>query len=107
MARLPIPGSDNGAWGSILNDFLDVEHNSDGTHNIPTMQSTVQKGQANGYAPLDSSTKLDVAFLPSIPQSQVTGLAAELAGKIDTGALTYNVVDYGAKADGKRLRGVV
>lgn len=31
MARLPIPGSDTNSWGSILNDFLNVEHNSDGT----------------------------------------------------------------------------
>lgn len=31
MARLPNPGSDDGVWGSLLNDFLGVEHNSDGT----------------------------------------------------------------------------
>ncbi len=31
MARLPTPGSDDGTWGQVLNDFLDVEHNSDGT----------------------------------------------------------------------------
>lgn len=31
MARLPLPGSDNGTWGSILNDFLSVEHNGDGS----------------------------------------------------------------------------
>ena len=31
MARLPVPGSDNGTWGNVLNDFLEVEHNSDGT----------------------------------------------------------------------------
>lgn len=31
MARLPTPGSDDGQWGNILNDFLSVEHNSDGT----------------------------------------------------------------------------
>ncbi len=31
MARLPIPGSDDGDWGDILNDFLSVEHNDDGT----------------------------------------------------------------------------
>lgn len=31
MSRLPTPGSDEGAWGDILNDFLSVEHNSDGT----------------------------------------------------------------------------
>lgn len=31
MARLPISGSDEGTWGTILNDFLSVEHNNDGT----------------------------------------------------------------------------
>lgn len=31
MARLPIPGGDEGAWGQVLNDFLSVSHNSDGT----------------------------------------------------------------------------
>lgn len=31
MSRLPQPGSDNGTWGGILNDFLGVSHKSDGT----------------------------------------------------------------------------
>ncbi len=31
MARLPTPGGDDGTWGSILNDFLNQEHNPDGT----------------------------------------------------------------------------
>lgn len=31
MARLPIPGSDDGAWGAVLNEFLQVAHNADGT----------------------------------------------------------------------------
>ncbi len=31
MTRLPIPGQDDGAWGQILNDFLEVEHNPNGT----------------------------------------------------------------------------
>lgn len=31
MARLPILGSDNGEWGSILNDFLQTSHNGDGS----------------------------------------------------------------------------
>jgi hypothetical protein len=31
MARLPVPGSDDSTWGQILNNFLDVEHNPDGT----------------------------------------------------------------------------
>lgn len=31
MSRLPIPGSDIGTWGVVLNDFLKVSHNSDGS----------------------------------------------------------------------------
>lgn len=31
MARLPTLGGDDGTWGAILNDYLSVEHNSDGT----------------------------------------------------------------------------
>lgn len=31
MVRLPTPGSDDGAWGDLLNEFLRVEHNADGT----------------------------------------------------------------------------
>jgi len=33
-ARLPTPGGDDGTWGQILNDYLDVEHNTDGTLKI-------------------------------------------------------------------------
>jgi hypothetical protein len=29
--RLPTPGADNGSWGDLLNAFLGVEHNTDGT----------------------------------------------------------------------------
>jgi hypothetical protein len=31
MARLPVPGSDAQLWGNLLNDFLSIEHNTDGT----------------------------------------------------------------------------
>lgn len=31
MARLPIPGSDKGSWGSVLNDFLSQAHEADGS----------------------------------------------------------------------------
>lgn len=31
MARLPIPGSDAGNWGQILNDYLSAAHKADGT----------------------------------------------------------------------------
>src|SRR5579859_3830704 len=72
MSRLPIPGSDDGTWGNILNDFLDVEHNADGSLKIRTdgtFQLASQKGAASGYAPLDGSSKVPLANLP-LPLTQ-------------------------------------
>lgn len=40
MARLPIPGSDDGIWGDILNEFLGVSHASDGTVKSGAVGST-------------------------------------------------------------------
>lgn len=34
MARLPVPGSDDGTWGQLLNDFLNIAHNTDGSLRI-------------------------------------------------------------------------
>jgi hypothetical protein len=36
--RLPKPGSDAGDWGTILNAFLEVAHNADGTLQSDTIQ---------------------------------------------------------------------
>lgn len=43
MARKPIPGGDPGAWGNVLNSFLDVAHNDDGSLRNGTVgASTIQ-----------------------------------------------------------------
>lgn len=39
MARLPAVGGDSNNWGSILNEYLSVEHNTDGT-----LKNAVKKG---------------------------------------------------------------
>lgn len=39
MARLPVPQSDNGVWGTVLNEFLSVSLNSDGTLKASTIAS--------------------------------------------------------------------
>jgi lysophospholipase L1-like esterase len=36
VARLPVPGSDDNNWGTILNEFLSVENNADGSLKIRT-----------------------------------------------------------------------
>ncbi len=53
MARLPIPGGDDGQWGEILNNYLRIEHNSDGTHKTigvnrgGTGATTIEGARAN------------------------------------------------------------
>ncbi|MFZ1459085.1 MAG: hypothetical protein WAT17_04360 [Candidatus Saccharimonadales bacterium] len=37
MSRLPVVGSDDNSWGTVLNDYLSVAHNSDGTQKISTI----------------------------------------------------------------------
>jgi len=90
MVRLPTPGSDDGVWGQLLNDYLAVSHNTDGTltsgvvanaqvasgaaiaqskiSNLTTdlaaKEDVANKGAASGYAPLNSSSKVPVANLP-------------------------------------------
>ncbi len=70
MARLPTPGSDSGSWGAILNDFLAQSHNTDGTlksNSVTTAgaESTTNKGQPSGYAPLDNTGKVPLTNLPA------------------------------------------
>lgn len=70
MARLPIPGGDDGSWGSVLNDFLATAHNTDGTLKSAAIQSAgaesvSNKGVAGGYAPLDGSGLVPAANLPA------------------------------------------
>ncbi len=80
MVRLPIPGSDENQWGTILNNFLGVAHNSDGTLKFGTTSGTAaegndsritgaeqtsNKGAASGYASLDASSTVPIAQLPT------------------------------------------
>lgn len=40
-ARLPTPGGDDGDWGDILNTFLEVSHNGDGTLSSSAVSSAL------------------------------------------------------------------
>jgi hypothetical protein len=67
MTRLPIPGSDDGTWGTLLNAFLDVEHNSNGTLKIRT----------DGTVPILSGGKVHVNQLGSGAPDNTTFLRGD------------------------------
>lgn len=56
MTRLPTPGGDDGDWGNILNDYLSVAINSDGT--LKTIsRSTLDSSSQTSLASADSSVQ--------------------------------------------------
>lgn len=69
LARLPVPGSDDGVWGDVLNEYLAAIHNADGTlkDNVVTNASLADDAVAastlqDGSVP---STKLATSNNPT------------------------------------------
>lgn len=70
MAQLPTPGGDDGTWGTILNDYLSVSLDTDGTLKPSAVATTgteltANKNQASGYAGLDANTLVPYAEIPT------------------------------------------
>ena len=59
--RLPIPGSDDNVWGSILNGFLGVAHNNDGTLQTSAITTAGGVTSINGAKPVGGN----VTVVPS------------------------------------------
>src|ERR1700728_1305871 len=127
MSRLPIPGGDDGTWGDILNDFLDVSHNADGTlkaisesgvtnltADLAAKVSASDVGAASGVAALDNSGNVPVDQLgnaPSAPNAttstkgilQLDGDLSGTAGSPTVQGLQGNFVAPTPPGDGQVL----
>lgn len=62
MARLPVVGGDDGAWGEVLNEFLAVEHNSDGTLKKATDITGKYQKPTGGIPSSDLSSDVQTAL---------------------------------------------
>lgn len=54
------------------------------TTDLAACEKTANKGQASGYASLDSSSLVPVAQIPVLPESQITNLTTDLAAREQT-----------------------
>ncbi len=102
MPRLPVPGSDDGQWGDLLNAFLRVEHNDDGSLKTLYIPAT-EKGQVDGIATLDSGGKVPTSQLPA---AAIAGDATaiqkgilQLSGDLGGTASSPTVPGLAGKAD--------
>lgn len=97
MPRLPQPGGDRGNWGNILNEFLLVEHNLDGT--------LKDSGTLGAYAPLSSPTFSGSVTVPTpststdaVTKAYVDALA--ITGAPDADATTKGIVQLSGDLGG-------
>ncbi len=111
MSRLPTPGSDDGTWGNILNDFLSVAHNSDGTVKTSELgsgsatNSVFLRGDGSWATPPSSSDATtstkgviqlagDLGGTAAVPTITGTHLTAALPiNQGGTGSISQNFVD--------------
>ncbi len=85
MPRLPTPGADPGNWGDILNEFLLVEHNADGTQKaLPQSKVTNLSSDLSAKAPLANPSFTGTVTLPADPTAN---LQAATKQYVDTTAI--------------------
>jgi hypothetical protein len=95
MARLPTPGSDDGTWGSVLNDYLLQSHNADGT----LKPSAVTTAGAGTYSkPTGGIPKTDLATTVQASLTAADNAPTTLAALTDVsgtaGASNNQVLTY-------------
>jgi hypothetical protein len=63
-ARLPTPGADSGAWGDVLNNFLEVGHAANGDN----IGALIETSQSTNYtlATTDNGTRIVVTAAVTI-----------------------------------------
>ncbi len=94
MARLPQPGGDDGDWGIILNDFLDVAHNPDGSlKNVVSLNTSQSISGAKTFSvsptvptPVLSGDATTKAYVDSTAGAGTTGATGPAGAAGATGA---------------------
>jgi len=90
MARLPIIGGDPDNWGAVLNDFLGIAHNADGTLSSSAVAAAAPVTSVAGRTGTVTLTKSDVGLgnvdnTSDLSKPISTATQTALNGKLDLG----------------------
>jgi parallel beta-helix repeat protein len=104
-ARLPIPGSDDNTWGNILNMFLDVSHNSDGSLQQNAIEQAGAITAINSKAAVNGSVSLSASDVGAVTLAETDSRYIAAGSPItalltDEGGQAFNVKAYGATGNG-------
>lgn len=72
-AQLPTPGGDDGTWGTILNQFLLVSHNADGTLQTSALTQAGAVTSVNGNSPTSGVVTITPSDLGALASSNNLG----------------------------------
>ncbi len=100
MSRLPVPGSDSGVWGDILNDYLEVEHNADGTLKPSGSLGSKYTKPVAGIPKGDLTSDVQT----SLGKADTALQAVDVSGKVDKSTLTTKGDVYAASAASTPVR---
>jgi hypothetical protein len=102
MARLPQPGGDDNVWGDLLNGFLLISHNSDGTVRAEVIDASALQNDIIVNAHISASAAITKSKLASLnivdadvsalSEGKITNLTTDLAARATTadgGGETY------------------
>ena len=95
MPRLPVPGKDGGAWGDILNEYLKVSHNSDGSLKSGAVVNAVGSsqlpsgGDTGSVLAKSSAADGDVSWMLRNAANGYAGIESD--GKVIDSLLSTNI----------------
>ena len=101
MARLPQPGSDQGTWGDVLNDYLGQSHTTDGSLKADSVGAPQLKSNAVTATAIADSTittaKLDSTVQANLTKANTALQVADVTGKLDTSTAASTYIPQIAK----------
>ncbi|HLP86271.1 MAG TPA: hypothetical protein VK153_00110 [Candidatus Paceibacterota bacterium] len=93
MSRLPTVGQDNNEWGTILNDYLSVEHNEDGSQKLLTesVSRTIYVSATGDDTTGDGSVTLPYLTIGKALSTVKKEIVSDVIITISVGAGTFNL----------------